>query len=53
MNSIHTSDSNNEAVSKSAYQKPEVKRIGTISEFTRNVNVVSGGDSVFSVLAPS
>lgn len=36
-----------------AYVKPEVRDLGKVGYVTKNVNVVGGNDSQFSVLDPS
>tara|TARA_B100000287_G_scaffold330048_1_gene314622 strand:+ start:99 stop:230 length:132 start_codon:yes stop_codon:yes gene_type:complete len=35
------------------WAKPEVKDLGSAKEIIKNVNVIGGGDSQFSLLLPS
>ena len=38
---------------KMVWEKPEVKDLGKAKDIIQNVNVVGGGDSLFSLLNPS
>ena len=43
----------NQKVEKCVYLAPELVEFGDINDMTQSINVLGGGDSQFSLLAPS